>query len=339
MFNRTLTQQLLQRGRTLRADHRQHPAGARSARGAALDVRALLHCAAGCGAGVMASAGATAAAACRALPRPARPVDGVHRRRDAGRLRTRMMAAVLAAACASCLTTSSSSNPASPSSSAPAGVATVVLFLAAALVAGRLASRLRLQVVALRASNAHATAIAGPETASLPRPRTRAGDHGRICDRVDPAGVRADVDQHQRGVGSGGRDSRADGEGPDGRRLGPAASGRPAAASPTPWAMRPGGSCRFGTGHAGCGRAALSCRHGAPVVRQRTTARGERWWRISAQAACCARGWSRTWRRPASPGKPSGCVPRCCRRCRMTCARRWRRSSVPRPWTCLRPRT
>lgn len=39
------------------------------------------------------------------------------------------------------------------------GVATVLLFLIAALVAGRLASRLRMQVVALRASNAHATAL------------------------------------------------------------------------------------------------------------------------------------------------------------------------------------
>ena len=39
------------------------------------------------------------------------------------------------------------------------GVATVFLFLAAALVAGRLAARLRTQVVALRSANAHATAL------------------------------------------------------------------------------------------------------------------------------------------------------------------------------------
>ncbi|MDM0046143.1 sensor histidine kinase KdpD [Variovorax dokdonensis] len=39
------------------------------------------------------------------------------------------------------------------------GVATVMIFLAAALIAGRLASRLRMQVIALRAANAHATAI------------------------------------------------------------------------------------------------------------------------------------------------------------------------------------
>jgi two-component system sensor histidine kinase KdpD len=39
------------------------------------------------------------------------------------------------------------------------GVATVFLFLAAALVAGRLAAKLRAQVVALRAANAHTTAL------------------------------------------------------------------------------------------------------------------------------------------------------------------------------------
>lgn len=39
------------------------------------------------------------------------------------------------------------------------GVTTVFLFLIAALVAGRLASRLRMQVLALRAANAHATAL------------------------------------------------------------------------------------------------------------------------------------------------------------------------------------
>lgn len=39
------------------------------------------------------------------------------------------------------------------------GVVTVVLFLATALVAGRMASRLRMQVLALKAANAHATAL------------------------------------------------------------------------------------------------------------------------------------------------------------------------------------
>lgn len=45
--------------------------------------------------------------------------------------------------------------------SAHRGVATVVLFLLAALVAGRLASKLRMQVLALRAANAHATVLQG----------------------------------------------------------------------------------------------------------------------------------------------------------------------------------
>lgn len=43
--------------------------------------------------------------------------------------------------------------------SAHQGVITVLLFLAAALVAGQLAAKLRMQVVALRAANSHATAL------------------------------------------------------------------------------------------------------------------------------------------------------------------------------------
>ncbi|QIM50879.1 sensor histidine kinase [Hydrogenophaga crocea] len=59
--------------------------------------------------------------------------------------------------------------------SAQRGVATVLLFLAAALIAGRLASRLRMQVVALRASNAHATAMQ-----SLGRQLAQAADLGQV---------------------------------------------------------------------------------------------------------------------------------------------------------------
>lgn len=55
------------------------------------------------------------------------------------------------------------------------GVATVFLFLVAALVAGRLASRLRMQVVALRASNAQATALQ-----ALGRELTGAADLGQV---------------------------------------------------------------------------------------------------------------------------------------------------------------
>ena len=59
--------------------------------------------------------------------------------------------------------------------SAPRGVATVTLFLAAALIAGRLASRLRQQVVALRAANAHATAMQ-----TLGRQLATAADLGQV---------------------------------------------------------------------------------------------------------------------------------------------------------------
>ena len=59
--------------------------------------------------------------------------------------------------------------------SAHRGVATVVLFLIAALVAGRLASKLRMQVLALRASNAHATVLQG-----LGRRLSTAADLGQV---------------------------------------------------------------------------------------------------------------------------------------------------------------
>ncbi len=59
--------------------------------------------------------------------------------------------------------------------SAHRGVATVFLFLAAALIAGRLASRLRMQVVALRAANTHATAMQ-----NLGRQLAKAADLGQV---------------------------------------------------------------------------------------------------------------------------------------------------------------
>jgi len=55
------------------------------------------------------------------------------------------------------------------------GAITVVLFLVAALVAGRLASKLRMQVLALRAANAHATALQ-----TLGRQLSTAGDVGQV---------------------------------------------------------------------------------------------------------------------------------------------------------------
>ena len=55
------------------------------------------------------------------------------------------------------------------------GVVTVFLFLVAALVAGRLASRLRIQVLALRAANGHATALE-----ALGRELATAADLGQV---------------------------------------------------------------------------------------------------------------------------------------------------------------
>ena len=55
------------------------------------------------------------------------------------------------------------------------GVTTVFLFLAAALVAGRLAAKLRMQVVALRAANTHATALQ-----ALGRQLASAADLGQV---------------------------------------------------------------------------------------------------------------------------------------------------------------
>ncbi len=57
------------------------------------------------------------------------------------------------------------------------GVVTVFLFLAAALVAGRLASRLRMQVLALRAANAHAIALQ-----ALGQQLATAADLGQVVD-------------------------------------------------------------------------------------------------------------------------------------------------------------
>ncbi|WP_137918253.1 sensor histidine kinase KdpD [Hydrogenophaga sp. 2FB] len=58
---------------------------------------------------------------------------------------------------------------------APRGVATVMLFMAAALIAGRLASRLRMQVISLRTANTHTTAMQ-----HLARQLSKAADLGQV---------------------------------------------------------------------------------------------------------------------------------------------------------------
>lgn len=75
--------------------------------------------------------------------------------------------------------------------SAQRGVATVLLFLGAALIAGRLASRLRMQVVALRAANTHAVAMQ-----KLERKLSKAADLGQVIaagSSVLQSALRADV--------------------------------------------------------------------------------------------------------------------------------------------------
>ncbi|MDQ7989615.1 MAG: sensor histidine kinase KdpD [Candidatus Dactylopiibacterium sp.] len=62
--------------------------------------------------------------------------------------------------------------------SAQRGMATILLFMAAALIAGRLASRLRMQVIALRTANAHATAMQ-----HLARELSKAADLGQVIAR------------------------------------------------------------------------------------------------------------------------------------------------------------
>ncbi|MBX3605795.1 MAG: sensor histidine kinase KdpD [Piscinibacter sp.] len=71
------------------------------------------------------------------------------------------------------------------------GVATVFIFLVTALVAGRLASRLRSQVLALRAANSHATALQtlGRELASA----ADSGQVGKAASRVLQTVLGADV--------------------------------------------------------------------------------------------------------------------------------------------------
>jgi len=68
------------------------------------------------------------------------------------------------------------------------GVATVLLFLVAAIVAGRLASRMRQQVLALRAANTHATALQ-----ALGRQLASAADFGQVVQAARVA-MRASLD-------------------------------------------------------------------------------------------------------------------------------------------------
>ena len=177
MFNRTLTQQLLQRAAHLELTIVSTPEARAKSRRSLHDVGALL---------TRTDAGLAVAAAALATA-TAWLAEHVISLDDLSMVfivavvvvasRTRMAAAVLAAGL--CFLSYNFFFIAPRFTlfiGARQGVATVFLFLAAALVAGRLASRLRMQVLALRAANAHATALQG-----LSRQLAVAADVGQVA--------------------------------------------------------------------------------------------------------------------------------------------------------------
>jgi two-component system sensor histidine kinase KdpD len=160
MFNRTLTQQLLQRGAHLELTIVSTPEARAKSRRSLHDVGALLtRTDAG-----LAFAAASLATGTAWLAERFISLDDLSMVFIVAVVlvasRTRMTAAVLAAGLCFLSYNFFFIEPRlTLFIGARQGVATVFLFLAAALVAGRLASRLRMQVVALRAANAHATAL------------------------------------------------------------------------------------------------------------------------------------------------------------------------------------
>lgn len=178
MFNRTLTQQLLQRAAHLELTIVSTPQARAKSRRSLRDVGALLT-RTDAGLAVAAAALATAAAW---LAQRFISLDDLSMVFIVAVVvvasRTRMAAAVLAAGLCFLSYNFFFIEPRFTFFiGARQGVATVFLFLAAALVAGRLASRLRMQVVALRAANAHATALQG-----LSRQLAVAADAGEVAD-------------------------------------------------------------------------------------------------------------------------------------------------------------
>ena len=178
MFNRTLTQQLLQRAAHLELTIVSTPEARAKSRRSLRDVGALLtRTDAG-----LAVASAALATATAWLAEHFISLDDLSMVFIVAVVvvasRTRMAAAVLAAGLCFLSYNFFFIEPRFTFFiGARQGVATVFLFLAAALVAGRLASRLRMQVVALRAANAHATALQG-----LSRQLAVAADAGEVAD-------------------------------------------------------------------------------------------------------------------------------------------------------------
>ena len=176
MFNRTLTQQLLQRAAHLELTIVSTPEARAKSRRSLRDVGALLT-RTDAGLAVAAAALATAIAG---LAERYISLDDLSMVFIVAVVvvasRTRMAAAVLAAGLCFLSYNFFFIEPRfTLLIGARQGVATVFLFLAAALVAGRLASRLRMQVLALRAANAHATALQ-----ALSRQLAVAADVGQV---------------------------------------------------------------------------------------------------------------------------------------------------------------
>lgn len=195
MFNRTLTQQLLQRAAHLELTIVSTPEARAKSRRSLHDVGALLT-RTDAGLAVAAAALATAIAW---LAERFISLDDLSMVFIVAVVvvasRTRMAAAVLAAGLCFLSYNFFFIEPRfTLLIGARQGVATVFLFLAAALVAGRLASRLRMQVMALRAANAHATALQ-----ALSRQLAVAADVGQVVAAGQQAlkrGIGADAIVH-----------------------------------------------------------------------------------------------------------------------------------------------
>lgn len=202
------------------------------------------------------------------------------------------------------------------------GVITVFLFLAAALVAGRLASRLRMQVIALRAANRHARAR---QQLGRQRPARPAMARWR-----KPGGTRWNRPWTcRRGCGSAPTPppaAAASQATPIWRPpIGPCATVSPAVASPIPWPARSGGSCRCWMA-----RTARSAWPDCicPAPRHACCPSSASWprrWSTTSPRPRCAPVWWPNWNRRTSVTRPSACARRCSPRYRTICARRWRR--------------
>jgi two-component system sensor histidine kinase KdpD len=187
----------------------------------------------------------------------------------------------------------------------------VFLFLAAALIAGRLATRLRMQVLALRAANAHATRCRRSDAGLA-----TAADAGEVVAKrrcgaredVDADAMRAEPATSARTARPANLQVRLEG-------VALAAADWAAQASPTGRALHrhPAGrtlvvpAARRRQGHHARPSAALPRWQRAPL-RQRATRWWRRWQDDIAQAMLARVRLAMPWNRARAPAKPSGCA-------------------------------